>query len=560
MTGKINHSNMTRASSLGAIAALAGVIVFLYRRPSRKPSVPILNMQGLGLAAPSIESSSSAGKPGTAHTKQIRELTAIEWIYVAADSFLLLAVGVATYFLAKSSILLLGADETFIPEDRVSIVGSGVLFLGLGWGFLTLRRSRVQGPSLRLWLAASQLSLALIGLYLLAVYLLAGTYARFFRTKSLEHSDYDWPTVPHTTITLALLIWCLVGTSSWWVPRLLGIVRHFHLRDLPTFLDIAITLVIVIVALLLAAAELWTENIRVPRIAVRDTSLPIAPSPDDWLWLVVTLTVGVFAFRDRQWMQTSTGPSRWLARARLTVRRVGVPIVLGGWLIRLYTDEYALRRYESDLLPSPILVALLCSVIFIGAALAWRGRREAGSRSALGATLVGGVIVALAIFVLQFTTEGQRQRAYDRQAAQLTVASRQNLSHFPLSGQDLSGMYMRSKNLRGAQLDLANLEGADLSNADLRDALLDEAGLDGANLTDADLRTASLMGAHLGAILHGADFRGASLCGANLSSAYGIEKADLRGAATDDSTLWPQGFNPRGLMDKDDALAYCSPY
>jgi uncharacterized protein YjbI with pentapeptide repeats len=134
------------------------------------------------------------------------------------------------------------------------------------------------------------------------------------------------------------------------------------------------------------------------------------------------------------------------------------------------------------------------------------------------------------------------------------VASRQNLSHFPLSGQDLSGMYMRS-----TQLDLANLEGADLSNADLRDALLDEVGLDGANLTDADLRTASLMGAHLGAILHGADFRGASLCGANLSSAYGIEKADLRGAATDDSTLWPQGFNPRGLMDKDDALAYCSP-
>lgn len=77
----------------------------------------------------------------------------------------------------------------------------------------------------------------------------------------------------------------------------------------------------------------------------------------------------------------------------------------------------------------------------------------------------------------------------------------------------------------------ARMEGADLTDADLTWAPLQSANLRNAVLRNADLTEADCTGA---------DFRGADLRGANLTGAV-LERADLRGAQWDDTTVWPEG-------------------
>ncbi|MBW4550616.1 MAG: pentapeptide repeat-containing protein [Aphanocapsa sp. GSE-SYN-MK-11-07L] len=89
---------------------------------------------------------------------------------------------------------------------------------------------------------------------------------------------------------------------------------------------------------------------------------------------------------------------------------------------------------------------------------------------------------------------------------------------------DLVGADLRGVNLRGAELSYADLSEANLAAADLRGA-----DLSFANLTDANLDQANLSGAIL---------MGANLKGTNLQTAR-LGKADY-----DDSTRFPDGFNP----------------
>ena len=88
---------------------------------------------------------------------------------------------------------------------------------------------------------------------------------------------------------------------------------------------------------------------------------------------------------------------------------------------------------------------------------------------------------------------------------------------------------LRGAMLEGANLDFKSMAGFDLSGANLSRADLGSANLTGASLAGADLSEANLSGAYL--------WR-ADLSGANLS------EANLAGAAYDEKTVFPDGFDP----------------
>jgi uncharacterized protein YjbI with pentapeptide repeats len=63
--------------------------------------------------------------------------------------------------------------------------------------------------------------------------------------------------------------------------------------------------------------------------------------------------------------------------------------------------------------------------------------------------------------------------------------------------------------------------------------------LGGANLEDADMQGANLKGA----LLSDTRFTGASMDGAQFQDSN-PEHAQLSGAAADETTVWPEGFDP----------------
>jgi hypothetical protein len=108
-----------------------------------------------------------------------------------------------------------------------------------------------------------------------------------------------------------------------------------------------------------------------------------------------------------------------------------------------------------------------------------------------------------------------------------------------LNEANLSKTDLRETNLVGANLHSAVLTEADLTGADLSRAELCRANLTGANLTGADLTGANLsVSSPFFAKLTGADLTGANLTGANLTG------ANLRSTKYDDTTKWPDGFDP----------------
>jgi hypothetical protein len=98
----------------------------------------------------------------------------------------------------------------------------------------------------------------------------------------------------------------------------------------------------------------------------------------------------------------------------------------------------------------------------------------------------------------------------------------------------LSKANIRHANLARSQMLRVDLVGSDLTNIDLRQTNLQDARLTGANLRQAHLQKADL---------RGADLRGADLRGANLQGAQ-LEGADLTEVRADDTTLWPDSFQP----------------
>ena len=104
-----------------------------------------------------------------------------------------------------------------------------------------------------------------------------------------------------------------------------------------------------------------------------------------------------------------------------------------------------------------------------------------------------------------------------------------------LSRRRLNWAYLPSADLRRVNFSRSFLNRADFSHANLGGVNFEGTSLMAANLQGADLAAASLCGAWLpGAHLQGADLRFAVLQGAN-----------LRFASYDETTLWPEGFDPQ---------------
>jgi uncharacterized protein YjbI with pentapeptide repeats len=226
-------------------------------------------------------------------------------------------------------------------------------------------------------------------------------------------------------------------------------------------------------------------------------------------------------------------------------------------------------------------VALLAVLIAPGLFLWLPRRSDAGSRADLGASLLGGAVVAFSVLVVEVVVlnrvhgaQAESDRRAQRAALQLQLSLQNDFPGLDVAERDLSGFYLQRKQLPGARLVGANLNGVDLSHAelcraDLAGARLDYARLAGADLKDANLSAvegwsvqfdgASLDGASLrnavlaSSTLIGASLRDADLRGANLNSCD-LTRADLSGAQlegtrlatllSDEGAIWPDGFDP----------------
>ncbi|HEY7416156.1 MAG TPA: pentapeptide repeat-containing protein, partial [Ktedonobacteraceae bacterium] len=103
---------------------------------------------------------------------------------------------------------------------------------------------------------------------------------------------------------------------------------------------------------------------------------------------------------------------------------------------------------------------------------------------------------------------------------------------------DLTGANLSEAKLQKTDFGQSILDRADLTRANLRGADFFEVSLRNAHLAYADLREAkTAFGMFNGADLSFADLRGADMRG------Y-IKAANLHGAMYDQSTWWPDGFDP----------------
>jgi hypothetical protein len=180
---------------------------------------------------------------------------------------------------------------------------------------------------------------------------------------------------------------------------------------------------------------------------------------------------------------------------------------------------------DTDVMWATFIIAACMLMTGIGCMLRARGSTNTFS---LGASLVSGAFVTVAIFGLQLASNLTAKE----ESFQLGIAMQSDLSGFDPQGRSLEKAHLNSKTLDGAKLRSADLRQASLRNASLRDAQLHGANLEGADLLAADLFVAELPGANL----RNADLRSAKLEDANIWS------ADFHDAKVNDETCWPPSF------------------
>jgi hypothetical protein len=458
----------------------------------------------------------------------------------------------------------------FNPEEFHDPAVQAWAWPGMVWVFLASLLAALAWSS---WRANSHYFSRLCQVLALSVLVMlaADRWFRYYNRWNDQATGFLSYLFSPTTLGPGLLILALamipVVTNNWrgWLARLADAaqrIRQAHSSPL----DDAVWILALCAVFVWAARWLWRPSGYFPNtyVSLRDgwDELLFVIPPREWSALPATLALLLVAMPRRgQRRGTDVTESPLLvARSRLLI--LGVPLVVGGWLLRRYDDARMVFHLES--LPPATFIGVLAALLWLGLVLVRRGRSDGQVREELGAALLGGVLVAVAIFALQVSTDDQRQRAAGRQQVQLTIAARQDLRNYPLAGQNLTGM-----NLAGKQLDGADLSDSNLIDVDLHDASLTNAKLIRTDLSFASLNGARLIGATLtetrldNATLTGADFAGAVLCGvnfANFDPSY-LRQVKLNKARADEGTTWPSGFDTnRAGIRPTEVVAECGHY
>ncbi|MGV7222062.1 MAG: pentapeptide repeat-containing protein [Nitrospinales bacterium] len=133
-----------------------------------------------------------------------------------------------------------------------------------------------------------------------------------------------------------------------------------------------------------------------------------------------------------------------------------------------------------------------------------------------------------------------------------------DFSSVDLRGINLQSANLKNANFREAKLQFVNFTKANLEGAILEKAKMQEVNLQSANLMGASLKKASLLDANLQYVnMENADLRkaqfneealfiSANLKGANLSTATGLNEAQIEMAVTDSKTKLPEYFGDDG--------------
>ncbi len=183
--------------------------------------------------------------------------------------------------------------------------------------------------------------------------------------------------------------------------------------------------------------------------------------------------------------------------------------------------------------PAKDTLVLLVVLVAVGLLVMASARTE--SYRGLGAGLISGGVVTLAVFLLQISIDNakdQASHAADIASFRLAVSLQNNLTGFDYTGHDMKGFYLSGKVMHNADLRGVDLQDAMLHSTDLAYADLEDANLQGAYAHGASFYNASLVKADL----RRADLRNATFLDANLDG------AKLTGAIVDASTCWPRGF------------------
>lgn len=462
------------------IGLMVAGIVLLSRRPGTN---------GLGPTPPrnSVPPGSSNRRPPRWHL--------VVFALMGVDVLAAVITGYGLQRIVTDLLVLIVVSDTTEISDSTLLAGPPpttvrLLFLGLlaalaWWTFRASRASHGERNTARVlhaiqWIAAVSVTVLLVD--------------RVLRHYDAWHDRHSGTYLPRVeafglgllVIALALLIFA-VRRRRGWLAWLTDATRRARRAGGSPVADAAWILALSI-TLGWAARRLWRPSDWTFNYAVslgRDGLLPLLAvvRNREWSVLLGTLALALAAIPSRERRQLAAAGQSPLVLARVQLLTIGVPVVVGGWLLHRYADNRPL--FHLDALPPAAFVGILAVLLWLGLALV-RGRPD-GGREELGAALLGGVLVAAAIFALQVSTNDQRQRAADRQQVQLTVAARQDLSNYPLAKQDLSGMHLEGKKLDGVDLSDANLSGAHLEGASLVNA----------NLSRADLSFASLAGVRL---------------------------------------------------------------
>ena len=207
---------------------------------------------------------------------------------------------------------------------------------------------------------------------------------------------------------------------------------------------------------------------------------------------------------------------------------------------------FVLGSIEADKAALPAIGLVALALLVGGGLLLLRQSEESwkigerwelspADRRSLGASLVTGAFISLALAGAQIYLNGVQQDRSNEEQFRLSIAMAHDLSgldpNMSLAGLSLAGKDMERAQLADEDLSDTNLEGASLREADLSDA-----DLSGANLSRADLTGARLVGADL----TGADLQFANLTRTQLvpphQSTVGVT---LDATKVNARTCWP---------------------